>query len=357
LTYWRGFALIPQMTREEDKLLVGGPSGASGPAADRLVGKWRPALQLLHEGAAVADCAWGINYAKEGPNVMLPHLGKARQLARGAWLRARWLWRRGQREAALADVTAAVRLARHAGVQGRENAVAALVQVAIENQAVEVASEFLADAESVEIVKRALAELSPGKPRYEQIMKRAVLAEKNVYIPWIRGLVREYSSQGRMAELRRRLLNELFHAAGDNQDATAPDNVTADDLLDMLDETAERFDQLAALMELGVEESESGVNDLLARIHASRNHFSRLLLPALGKLRRTAARASVAWALLEAAVEVRGSGAAGLEAVKDPCGAGKFGYRELAHGGFELTSQLTHEGRPVALRIGGARVR
>src|SRR5262245_58136292 len=89
LKYWQGFASLPKLTEEQQKLLEA--PIATGPLDDRLkeiVTASTDALREIHHGAKIADCAWGVSF-EDGFNARLNHLQAARTTARIACLRAR----------------------------------------------------------------------------------------------------------------------------------------------------------------------------------------------------------------------------------------------------------------------------
>jgi hypothetical protein len=59
--------------------------------------------------------------------------------------------------------------------------------------------------------------------------------------------------------------------------------------------------------------------------------------------------------MLLAAIAVIEAGPEKLESIKDPFGDGPFEYRKLDEG-FELSSKLQAEGKPVSLVIGQKRI-
>ena len=72
LVYWRAFSVMPDMTAAEEDALtsMAPPVGAD---ADALAARWETALLLLHDGAAIRDCDWGVDFKKEGANAAHAH--------------------------------------------------------------------------------------------------------------------------------------------------------------------------------------------------------------------------------------------------------------------------------------------
>jgi hypothetical protein len=121
LTYWRAFAIIPE-TAEEEAAIMRPDSEAAAKATpeqkQELAGRWAAAVGLMREAAAIPQCDWGIDYEKDGPITLMPHISKERATAFGALFRARYLWGQGQRKEAADDLRALVIMARHVGNEG-----------------------------------------------------------------------------------------------------------------------------------------------------------------------------------------------------------------------------------------------
>lgn len=201
LTYWRAFAMIPEATDEKDAILVA-PTIAS-PVAEQVeeyAAEWAPALKLLHEAASMEHCDWGIDYSRDGFETVLPHLANARKLARGGCFRARYYFAKGEPQKAAEDLAAVVRLARHAGFNGRDILINTLVQIAIENLVLDTATRN-ADAPAAEAaLKSALAPLALKGD--ESIAKQTILAEKAVFLTISSGAAGAYYDEAaRMQDL------------------------------------------------------------------------------------------------------------------------------------------------------------
>src|SRR5436305_10181793 len=69
-------------------------------------------VQYLRRGAKLRRCDWGLDY-NDGLGLLLPHLAKARDLARLAALHARLEFHRGHPDEGVEDVAAIFVLARH----------------------------------------------------------------------------------------------------------------------------------------------------------------------------------------------------------------------------------------------------
>src|SRR5689334_10370150 len=89
LKYWQGFANLPKFTdAEQKKLNAGGHTMALDAQARKIVTRAAYSLRMMHHGAALPRCDWGIGW-EEGIEVRLPHVDAARALSSLACLRAR----------------------------------------------------------------------------------------------------------------------------------------------------------------------------------------------------------------------------------------------------------------------------
>ena len=117
LTYWKAFALLPALDDADHKLLT---SPTSTPINDRMreiAAKGETSLQLLHKAATIGPCDWG-NDLSEGFDLQLPHLSKARELARFAALRARVRFADKENDDATKDLIASLVLSHHVSSDG-----------------------------------------------------------------------------------------------------------------------------------------------------------------------------------------------------------------------------------------------
>src|SRR5262245_39994597 len=73
LKYWQAFAQLPPLTHpEQNKLAAECVTMPLDAHARELVTRSAYALQMMHYGAAVRRCDWGIS-DEEGINTLLPH--------------------------------------------------------------------------------------------------------------------------------------------------------------------------------------------------------------------------------------------------------------------------------------------
>ena len=342
LAYWRAFAMIPNMTAEEEEMVLAAMASLTvplGQQTDKLVADWGPALKLLHEGAATSACEWGVDLSKEGPATLLPHLSKARQLARGAWFRSCYFWERGQKQAAVEDLKAAVILARHTGARGRGLLISVLVQIAIENALVKGAARYLTDVEAADALDRVMADLS-AMPN-ENLISNAFLVEKQTCLGWYIDRLRS----GKGEDIAQSLAGEV---------PGIPGGQSSSELLRLLEETGRHYEEMAEIFGLPPRQSAARWAAFTKQVEASGNPFTKLIVPAVYRAREAELELRTRWAMLRAGIAVRKRGPQALQTVKDPYDDLPFEYAEH-DGTFELTSRLTtRDGEPVSLSFGGS---
>ncbi len=257
LSYWQAFALLPQIDDEVRKKLSLAAAGSS-PVDDDLRALVRPseaALKCLHRGAGIESCVWGIDY-QSGPNAYLPHLSKARELARVALLRARIRFETGQNEAGVEDVLATVQLARHVGQEGVVVLINMLVGFAIESQAGDTAAFALSrlDQEERDEFQRRLLQI---KPTFD--LTKALQGEKDVFLGW---LIREIE-QGRSKDS----VLELLSGDVDSRLANQVRNASQGELLKWAKDLGAVYDAGTSYMSLSPTEAKEQEKKLRAQIH------------------------------------------------------------------------------------------
>ena len=98
LQYWQAFAVMPALDKGQEKILAEWATVPLDAAVRKLVESSRMSVEYLRRGARMRHCDWGLDY-NDGVGLLLPHLGKARDLARLAALHARLEFERGNRGA------------------------------------------------------------------------------------------------------------------------------------------------------------------------------------------------------------------------------------------------------------------
>lgn len=328
LKYWQAFAQLPQWTEQQQRIIGDWSTVPLDGDAQAVVDAARPALLYLQRGAKLVLCDWSLDLA-DGPALVLPHLGKARELARLAALRARRELARGQQAAAVADMNAGLALARHVGVDNV--LISVLVQTAIESMFVDLAAEHLPelDPASLEALSKRLASLPPGGT-----VKNSMRQERTYFVDWFRG---HLESEGASAGDRLPEMKPVLEALG-TVNAVA-----------MLIRYGKFYEDAERVAELPAGEQRAAFAALERKF--ADNPVAKLFTPAYSRAFDVENKAKARRAMLQAAIAVRQGGREKLASVPDPFGTGEFTYRERP-GGFELESKLVIEGQPVTLVVG-----
>jgi hypothetical protein len=139
--------------------------------------------------------------------------------------------------------------------------------------------------------------------------------------------------------------------AGEDTGALA--NVKSfDELIQIIDKFQLVYDELGQLATLPPREFDAKDPAFVERANAA-SPVAKLLLPAMDKVMKAQRHSEVRMAMLLAGLAVIEDGPEKRADIKDPFGDGPFGYRKLEKG-FELSSKLQQDGKPVTLTIGQA---
>ena len=108
LKYWQAFATLPKFTdAEQTKLMAEHLTMPLDAQAKESVSKAEYALRMMHHGATLPRCDWGIGWEEDGIEVLLPQMSAARVLSSLACLRARMRFADGHGAEAIDDIVAA----------------------------------------------------------------------------------------------------------------------------------------------------------------------------------------------------------------------------------------------------------
>jgi hypothetical protein len=350
LQYWQAFSMISEGTKTAiDEADVAGPAPAM--LADWIADDHDTRLAYLHAGAAMSRCDWGLDFSK-GTELLLPHLNHARTLATLALLRAghrfgRERWREG-----IDDVTATFELAKDVG--DAPVMVSLLVRYGMEGMTMDVLARHIPAMDRAALDH--LADVLEAHPR-EDSFKRVWPAAKTLYVDWASAQVGRIEREARGDEAKwAQGLGELrkYFGGGDDarlraitQDIPSPERLRAS-----FGAAKAMLEELEAAAELPTAEQDARVAAVDRRYRA--DPVAQLLVPDPTKSFLIRRRWQAHHALLDAAVAVAGHGEGALNEKRfaDPFGDGApFKYHKT-EGGFELRSQLTCDGKPVALTVG-----
>jgi hypothetical protein len=178
--YWQAFAAMPVFTPEEQKRIDNSLGGREVNVSEvsPLIDRSAESLKQMQRAARLEECDWELDYS-EGPNMLLSHLGKGRELMKLALLRARLRLQKGDAGGAVDDIVATVRMARHLG--SSPHLISMLVDNAVERAAIELSAENLAafDRAALDRLGKALA----GLPAAPTLADR-IAAERAAKLSW-----------------------------------------------------------------------------------------------------------------------------------------------------------------------------
>jgi hypothetical protein len=326
LKYWQGFASLPPFTDAEQKKLgecLTMPLDA--PARETLT-KARYALLMMHFGAALPHCDWGIGY-EDGVGTLLPYAKAARLMANLACLRARLRFEEGQSAEAIDDVIAAMTLGRHVSLGGINSLV--LTSYAIEHRMSEVLALYLPklDARMIKAVQRRLDALPPGGSPVT-----ALKYEEQFALDWLVGKIKAAKDKESLLAL----LTKLCDSPEKGRAFFTECGGTTEGVLQLAEKTRQCYTRMAKRLDLPLDQFEKEWDREVKE--QTTNQVFHWIFPALHKVRLMQLRADVRRALLSAALAVQLEGRDALKNHPDPVVGGPFAYVAF-EGGFELRSQ------------------
>ncbi|HDY65261.1 MAG TPA: hypothetical protein ENH84_03380 [Phycisphaerae bacterium] len=296
LTYWQAFALLPEMSAKEEKILSDCRSAPLDKASKKLVDKGKPSLRMLIRGAKYEYCNWQV-HKENGVEAIMPHLSKARTLIKFAILRARWNFHQNKPTEAIDDLMASLALARYGCANGP--LISYLVQVAIEALVVQTTAEHL-------------TRLDKGT---------------------LQNLAKRLNALPQGASLATAFANEKEFLDAQKDDP-------------LYKSALKLYEELAGMAELPPQEFEEKLKTIK----------NPALMPGIGKISYQQAAARTKMAMLKAAIAILLEGKEKLRSIRDPYGDGSFEYMELKEG-FRLRSSMkvTKGQERVSLTIGGGK--
>jgi hypothetical protein len=349
LRYWQAFAALPRLTGAEESMLEAECATMPLDAhARRLVTEAEYALRLMHRGAALPRCDWGIPI-EEGIETRLPHNGAARVLSSLACLRARVRFEEGKSADAVEDLLAALTLGRQ--VSRNDVNIMVLAGYAIEHHVNETLALHLPQlpAGMIKDLKTRLNALPPGGTPAQ-----ATPFEEKSFLDWFVRKVKGAKDKESLLDLLAFLSHEPEGKGGDPAEKARKFleecGGTKDGVLKCAEETRACYVLMAKKLELPPDQFEKEFER--EKLKQARNPVFQVFFPALVNMRRAQARADVRRALLAAALAVQLDGRDALKNHLDPVAGGPFEYVGF-EGGYELRSKVKgRDDNPLALTIG-----
>ena len=309
-------------------------------------------IMVRRAAHATVPCDWGIDFS-DGPNILLPHLGRARAVAQVAQLRAVWDLQHGRQDDARDDLLAVFVLGRNAGSD--PILISALVQDAIESV-------------DYGTIAQHFGEFSPGTLKqladgFDTAPARHTMAvcipfEKTAISDWVLNKILElqkaYPSDDAkvMAGIHEMVLNWGVDTNFWPR-IVASSGRTSEGVIRLLRETELLFPRITQLMAMPEPQYEIQAKEFFADCHKSQNPFISESAIGWEKARLREFKAQAQLAMIHAAVEYKLHGKSGLKSVMDPFGNGPFGFQRFVFKGvdrgFELKSAYAGDDAPFVL--------
>jgi hypothetical protein len=358
LRYWPAFHFLPSGDPNQDQILENWRTAPIDAGAAKLLDASTNSLRYLHDGAKQQRCDWGLDY-EQGFELLLPHLQKARTLARLAALHARQRVEKGQTAEAADELADTLTLGRHAAPEGIT--IAVLVRYAIEGIAIETAADQLPRLKPADLDRLAerIDKLPPAATA-----KDSVRLERDSGQAWMLRKVRGAKGD---KDFVKHMVAMLAPPSDSDQTASITAAITAaggtpESVAKAIEETGPFYDQFAEALALPYNQVRPRLDEINKKVQA--NPIAKALLPNYDKVVDTEARAQCRLAMLKAAIAVAKGSPDKVKDFPDPYGDGPFEYKALPQG-FELRSKLQFRGDPVILQVGqppkkaedGARIR
>jgi hypothetical protein len=330
--YWQAFSAMPELTEAESKLYgeaVAGKVAASAPELQPILARFSTALSEMYRAGTVKPCDWNLDI-NAGPGLLLPHLQKARDLARAATLRAGARFENGQVDEAIDDVFATVTMGR-AG-DANPTLISMLVDYAIERLATDALAQNLGklDPAQLDRVTDMLASL-PAAATIEECMRW----EERIFVDWfdrkVKAVIAESGDKQGGYELLEKICVDLGMefppktGDADGKVAKSPQwlrDVTPQEILGSIGQLRADYRQIRALLN-----DEQGRADAIAKFEADlksrsqtesdserrKYYFSGLALPSLTSVCKRIDERDERLRLLGLAIEYRRGGDKALE--------------------------------------------
>lgn len=368
--YWQAFAAIPTLEGEQKTKYEAAIKTLTEPPGDGvqlIVAQFDMALRQLHRAGQVKVCDWNLEY-NDGLGMLLPHLGKARELGDAALLRARLRFAAKATDDAVADVVAALKLARDCG--SSPVIICELVALSIEKKATDVLVANLGSLSSQQL-DRLAAELKalPETPSVADCLR----LEGRLFGDWTERFIDAEAAKNKDPKAGGKIMESLLTQVGD-QNLRAGDGAEAEQFRKLLDSLTvadvreslrvarTNYAELARITELRPAERRrrrlAEFEDRMAAIRQAPKRkpedlmhvLSTLFLPAVSKVTERADQFQVRQQLLLLAIQVQRDGPQSLRNAAVP-DHGPVEYRQAADG-FELRCRPASAEAPEVLRVG-----
>lgn len=355
LIYYRAFLLAPEPMSGGDWDYFFSKNGRTHNLPERfgkIVAGYDNEFKLVREAAKQkVPCDWGIDFSA-GPNTMLPQLGRAKAVAQAAQVRAVWDLQHHRQTDACDDLLSALVLARNVS---RDSAlIGVLVQFA--NEAIIYSTIAQNFGQFPLQTLRQLADGINAAPAPGTVVD-CIPTQKRCTFDWelnrLLELQKAYPDDD--AKVMARFHVTVANAYGNTNfwaRIVAASRGTSEGVIKLLREGKLILPRVAKLLALPRPEYEIQAKQFFADCHNSQNPFISESVPGW-ETRPREFRAQAQRAMVQAAVEYKLHGEAGLKTVKDPFGDGPFAFRRFVFKGvdrgFELKSAYAGANAPFLL--------
>ena len=293
--------------------------------ADEIIAGGEYLLKLLHEGARIEPCDWGLDEIDF--ETLLPHVAEARALGRLGCFRAHYRFAADDHAGGIDDAVAVIALGRHVGQDA--TLIARMVDGALQRMAIDLVATHLPefDRKQLLVLEAALKRLAlrPRLPRSHYVeIERQALIDQNI---------EKIKTDGRKRLFR-------FFDAQYSDEPFLKDMLRMNDkeLIASFQGAAPYFAEAARLVNLPFRKMQVGFDKLHRSVRASENALAKEMFPDLKIVFSRMTEADAEFTMLQAAVAYRLEGKEALERFVDPIGQGRLTFRETADG-FELLTK------------------
>jgi hypothetical protein len=351
LKYWQAFATLPKLSdADAQRLNAADPDAALDASLRQFVDAAEYPLTILHRGAALPHCDWGIGH-EDGIYVRIPTVPAARVLSSLACLRARIRFEEGRQAEGLDDLLAAMTLSRHLSTGGAGQ---------------ELIGSYNVEHRAIDTLARDLPRLKPNlvktiKSRLEALPQggrpaTAVRGDEALLLDWFVRSVKEAKTPKALLEFVT-VVDQVCRLPEKPKDPVANGRAfievcggNAEGVIRCAEETRPLYAMLATQLDLPLDRF--AVEWKREETARAGNPVFRAFLSRILWMRFQQARVDVRRAYLAAALDVRLNGRSALKRHTDP--VVNEPIQDLPFpGGYELRSKLkSDEGNPVLLIVG-----
>ena len=359
LTYYQAFNAAPEYSQKDRDYMFTNewPDQELPDRFGELVAGYDNEFRLLRQAAqSTVPCDWGIDFGA-GPETLLGHLFRVKTAAQAARWRVMWDLQHDRQTNACEDLLAALALGRNGSTDG--SLISALVQFAVERIVCETVAENFNHCSP-----EMLSQISDGigGPPAQGTVAESIQTEKH-FRYWFINRIMDLRTENPgddakvMEGFRKRFDSAMSSSDGQpetnstwSQIVTASGG-TSDGILKLLRDLDPMYDRLVNIATLPHGQYEEQMKEFSGDVRNSSNPFVRELFPALEKCRSKEFAASADMAMVQAAVQYKLHGQAGLNSVTNPLSEGPFKFQRFIYDGvdrgFELNADYTGAGYPA----------